>query len=90
MLTQEQQDLYSKIVKNPETFVIVAWSREDLRDMLREEGIEPSEKNVDFLLKAREFPVEDIQDKDDGSRLEHALRRVRRSNRRHQGSHQMP
>lgn len=63
MLTQEQQDLYSKIVKNPETFVIVAWSREDLRDMLREEGIEPSEKNVDFLLKAREFPVEDIQDK---------------------------
>ncbi|MDB1497117.1 hypothetical protein PL960_09055 [Bifidobacterium adolescentis] len=63
MLTQEQQDLYSKIAKNPETFVIVAWNREDLRDMLREEDIEPSEKNVDFLLKANEFPAEDIQDK---------------------------
>lgn len=63
MLTQEQQDLYAKMVKNPETFVIVAWSREDLRDMLREEGIEPSEANVDSMLKANEFPVKDIQDK---------------------------
>ena len=63
MLTQEQRDTYSKVAENPETLVIVTWSREDLRDMLREEDIEPSEKNVDSLLKASEFPVEDIQDR---------------------------
>lgn len=63
MLTQEQQDLYTRIAKDPETFVIVAWDREDLRDMLREEDIEPSEENVDRLLNAREFPADYIQDK---------------------------
>lgn len=63
MLTQIQRDAYTKMAQNPETLAIVAWSREDMRTMLREEGIDPIEENVDRLLEAREFPTENIQDK---------------------------
>lgn len=61
MLTQEKKDVYSKMVDDPETLAIVAWSRNDLRSLLSEEDIEPSEENVDSLLKANTFPADDIE-----------------------------
>lgn len=53
MLTQMQRDAYTKMAQNPETLAIVAWSREDMRTMLREEGIDPIEENGQAARSAR-------------------------------------
>lgn len=61
MLTKEQRESYAKAMLNPETLAVAYWSREDLRTLLRDYDIEPTEENVDRLLKAEEFPADDIE-----------------------------